>query len=159
MTVKIEGLAELDKLLKQLPAKIEGNIVRSGLNASARVIRDAARLKAPVEDGELKKSIRVSSKIDRKTGTITARIVAGNNKAFYAHFIEYGTASYYTGTGKSVRRPYKIKGPVKISFGVFESIDHPGVKPQPFMRPAFDENTDQALEAFKKQIVKRLEKL
>jgi len=159
MTVKIEGLAELDKILKQLPAKIEGKIVRGGLNAASRVIRDAAKSKAPVDDGDLRKSIRVSSKIDRRRGKITSKVTAGNKEVFYAHFIEYGTASYYTGTGDSVRTSYNIKGPLKTSFGVFESVKHPGIRPQPFMRPAFDQNVDKAVIAFRQEIVKRLKKL
>ena len=38
--IKIEGLEGLQNLLDQLPARMEANVVRGGLRAAAKVIRD-----------------------------------------------------------------------------------------------------------------------
>ena len=160
--VKIEGLSELDRQLKKLTGAVEGKIVRAGLNAANRVIRDAAKNLAPVDDGDLKKSIRVSSRVDKRQGKITSKVVAGNKQVYYAHFIEYGTANYYTGSGDSKRSEYKIQPEKRgaLGFGsvIVNSVSHPGVRPRPFMRPAFDQNVAKALEEFGKTIRKRIEK-
>ena len=48
--IEVKGLAELQKLLDELPARIEANVVRGGLRAAAKVIRDEARRLCPVGD-------------------------------------------------------------------------------------------------------------
>lgn len=160
--VKIEGLAELDKLLKQFAPRVEANILRGSLNAANKVILERAKELAPVDDGDLKASIRVTSKIKRKTGWVESNIVAGNKQAFYARFIEYGTAQFYSGTGQSNRRPYVIRPRTKKSlfFGgvAREEVNHPGIKPQPFMRPAFDSKQDEALAQFARYMKGRIDK-
>lgn len=162
-SVKIEGLSEMDKQLKKLSGAVEGKIVRAGLSAASRVVRDAAKDLAPTDSGALKKSIKVSSRLNRRAGWINTKITAGNKEAYYAHMIEFGTGSYYSGTGtKSKRSPYKIKAGKKgfVGFGgVYrKSFTHPGIRPKPFMRPAFDRNIDKALKAFSDRVRKRIDK-
>ena len=161
--VQIQGFAELDKFLKQFPAKIEGNIVRASLNAANKVIADEARLRAPVDDGDLRKSIRVSSRIFKRSGDIVSLVRAGNKKAFYAKFIEYGTARYFTGKGTgSVKGPYVIRPKTKKSLfflgQAVEQVVHEGIKPRPFMRPAFDSKKDEAIQAFARKMKQRIDK-
>ncbi|MBW8067165.1 MAG: hypothetical protein GJU73_06940 [Ferrovum sp.] len=99
--IEVKGLSELQKLLDELPARIEANVVRGGLRAAARVIRDEARRLCPVgenlpkghKSGALRDSIRVS--MSSKHGAITASIKAGGkNNVYYAHMVEYGTAHH-----------------------------------------------------------------
>ena len=158
--VKVSGLKELDQFLKQFTPRIEGNIMRGALRASAKVIYEEAKALAPVDDGDLKKSIRLKTK--NKKGRVTASVVAGNKEAFYAHFVEYGTGSFYSGKGESIRRPYKISAKTKGSlfFGgkAFQSFTHPGIKPEPFMRPAFDSKQDESLKVFGDYLRKRIDR-
>jgi hypothetical protein len=55
-----------------------------------------------------------------------------------------------------------IKGrdgkPLAIGGGLYTSVHHPGFRPVPFMRPAFDGKTGEALVAVGNQVRKRLTK-
>lgn len=160
--VRIEGLVELDKLLKSFAPRIEGNIVRGALRSAQKVILDEAKRLVPKDDGHLEKSLRVSSKIDTRRGVVTTRIIAGNAKAFYAHMVEFGTGAFYSGMGESVGRAYVIKAARRKSlfFGTQarEEVFHPGSKPKPFMRPAFDTKQSESLDQFKLYMKNRIER-
>ena len=155
----IKGLDALQKLLDELPANIEKNIVRGGLRAAAKIIRDEARRLCPVSPpseesvrlygtvaGELRDSIRVSVRTSR--GKVQATIKAGNKKAFYAHMVEFGTARHLI-------KPANRKS--LFFAGVFKaSADHPGADKKPFMRPAFAHASTEAIETFATYVRDRL---
>lgn len=161
---RVLGLAELKKTFLALPAKVEGNVMRGALRSGANVFKAEAKRRVAVDDGDLNASIRVS--FDRRSqrfGVVRARIVAGGKKAFHAHFVEYGTATYYTGKGRSKGKPYAIKpkedGGALFFGGVFaQQVTHPGMRPQPFMRPAVDSGTAPAIDAVVRYIRTRLPK-
>ena len=146
--VSISGLSDLQKMLDDLPAKIEANIMRGALRQGANVFRDRARANVPSKSGKLKKSIKVKTSL--RKGKVTTQIVAGGGDAFYAKFLECGTASFYEGTGRTVGAPYKIepKNKKALKFGeVFsDSAVHEGVKPVAFMRRAFDGGTTEVID-------------
>jgi HK97 gp10 family phage protein len=147
--VTVQGLSDLQKMLDELPAKIEANIMRGALRQGANVYRDRARANAPVgKTGKLKKSIKVKTTL--RKGKAVSQIVAGGGDAFYAKFVEFGTASFYEGNGRTVGAPYKIepKNRKAMKFGdVFtESAVHEGVRPTGFMRRAFDGGTREVIE-------------
>jgi HK97 gp10 family phage protein len=164
--IKVEGLIELQKMLDQLPAKLEANIMRGGLRAASNIYRDRARSNVPKKSGDLRKSIKVST--SNKKGTVSATISAGDNKAFYAHMIEFGTASFFEGSGKSVGGPYKIPGKSKggkstrkkkaVAFGdsIYNNVTHPGIRPVGYMRNAFDQGTSEVMEALRLYIGGRI---
>lgn len=163
--IDIKGLADLERVLQQLPAEIEGKVVRGGLLAGQKVIAQAARdnldNEHAVKTGELRKSVRVRFKRkSQKFGWLRYEVVAGSKKAWYAHLLEFGTASFYTGKGKSVGKPYEIKPKNRKSLfvaGMFkEQVTHPGIKPRAFMRTAFDTKSKEAVEAMAEYIKKRL---
>ena len=166
--VQVLGLKELDTLLKTLPAKVEGNVMRGGMRASLKVIGDVAKTNlaanGTIKTGNLQKSIRIGFKRKSETGYGWMRgiLTAGNKDAWYAHFIEFGTASFYTGHGKSVGKPYEIRPKNRKSLffaGLMrEVIVHPGIHPQPFMRPAFDQSSSKAITTFADYVRVRLPK-
>ena len=164
---QVHGLKELHKMLQELPLRIERNIMRGAIRAGANIYRDAARQAAPVDDGLLKRSIKTGS-TNIKKGRVVVNV---GTDLYYARMIEFGTASYYTGTGKSVGKPYKIPKTSKsgkvtkrlkkaLKFGnvIVNSVTHPGIKPQPFMRRAFDGASDQAVATFAQYVATRLDK-
>ncbi|MDA8095584.1 MAG: HK97 gp10 family phage protein [Betaproteobacteria bacterium] len=154
--LKVEGLAELQALLDDLPAKIEANVVRGGLRAGAQIIADEAKRLCPVGDhvpkgetpGALRESIHVSMR--SKHGRVQASIKAGGKKAWYAHMVEYGTARHWIKPKN--RKSLFVAGLFK------EAIDHPGAKKQPFMRPAIDNKAQEAIEAVRDYMKSRIEK-
>lgn len=146
--VKIEGLSDLQKMLDELPAKIEANIMRGALRQGANIFRDRARAAAPVNSGKLKKSIKVKASL--KKGKAISQVVAGGGDVWYAKFIEFGTASFYEGNGRTVGAPYKIakskKKAMKFGDVYADNIIHEGVKPNAFMRKAFDAGETEVID-------------
>jgi HK97 gp10 family phage protein len=161
---QVQGLKELHQMLQELPVRIEKNIMRGAIRAGANVYRDAARQAAPVDDGILKRSIKTGS-TNVKKGRVVVNV---GTDLYYARMVEFGTASFYTGTGRSVGKPYKIPKLTKgkrrlkkaLNFGgvMRNSAVHPGIRPQPFMRRAFDGASDQAVATFAQYVSTRLAK-
>lgn len=146
--VEITGGAELQKMLSDLPAKIEGRIFRGALRAGAKVIERKAKELAPVRTGKLRDSIKVSTRSRR--GRISASIRAGNKKSFYAQWVEFGTAKHFIKPKES--KSLFFAGVSK------ETVDHPGATAKPFMRPALDSSQDEAIRVFADYVRKRLAK-
>jgi HK97 gp10 family phage protein len=163
--LQVTGLAELQKFLDTLPAKMEANVMRGGLRAGATQIATTAKSNAPVGQpggenkknyggyaGALRDSIRVGTKLKR--GTVTASVKAGGKTkrgadVYYAHFVEFGTARH-TITGKDGR-------PLSFGTTLTKSVDHPGAGARPFMRPALDAEQSAAIVATANYVKKRLE--
>ena len=149
--IKVKGLAELQTFLDQLPAKMEANVLRGALRAGAKPLLAAAKAAAPVGEpsetnrnryklyaGALRDSIRISGRIDKRDGKVTASVKAGGKTktgadVFYAHMVEFGTKPHVIGDGT-----------------------HPGVQAKPFMRPALDAQSQAAVVAAGEYIKKRL---
>lgn len=158
MTTTTHGWAELQRMLKELPQAIEAKVMRGALREGQRVLMEEAKLQAPVDAGALRNSIRIRFRRKSQTkGWVRMQLVAGNKAAWYAHLIEYGTASYYTGNGRSKRKPYVIKskkGGLSIGGRYVDQAVHPGIKPQPFMRRAYDMRETDAINAIAAHIAK-----
>lgn len=172
--VKVKGLADLQKFLDQLSPKLESNIMRSALRKGCQVIAAEAKQLCPVDHGDLRDSIRASARL--KNGTVIGSVKAGNAKAWYWRFVEYGTAAHWIKV-KEEAKPWRLtrrgvktyststlnrmakRGSLIIggSF-VGQSVEHPGAKATPFMRPALDGKAAEALQAVGEQIKKRLTK-
>lgn len=144
----VSGLSELDKLLKELPAKVERNILRGAMRAGAKVFEGRAKQLVPVKSGQLRDSIKVSTR--SKRGRVSATVRAGGKKAFYAHMVEFGTARHFIKPRK--RKSLFFAGLAR------EVVDHPGSAPKPFMRPALDNSQREAVNAAADYIRKRLAK-
>lgn len=167
--IETKGLRDLEKKLRELPAKIEKKLMRGALRAGAVVYREAARANAPVAGGDLRRSIKVGS-TNVKRGQATAKVTAGDKKAYYAHIVEFGSGRFYTGTkrrivgdkrkrrtadGGYIIKPSKKKALV-IAGQVRTQVVHPGSRPQPFMRPAFDSASENAIAAFADYLRQRI---
>lgn len=157
----VKGLADLQKVLDTLPAKIESNIMRGAMRAGSNVIMKESKQRVPVappnqenqrlyggRTGLLRDSIKVSTNV--RNGRVTASVKAGGKDkkggdAYYAHFVEWGT------------KPHVIKAKYgrMLAIGV-AMVNHPGARPKPFMRPALDTQTGRALQAVREYIRTRL---
>lgn len=157
--IRVTGLAELQKFLDTLPAKMEANILRAALRAGAKPMLESARQNVPVGEpneknkklysgytGALRDSLRISGRINKTKGNVTVSVKAGgkNKKTgadtFYAHMVEFGT------------RPHSVSKKGK------GDPTHPGTNPRAFMRPALDGNATAAVLATGEYIKKRLSK-
>lgn len=148
----VSGLSDLYKLLQTLPAVAEGNVMRGGLRAGLRVIQKEAQALVAIDEQDLRNSLRIRLlRRSVKRGWVRMQLVAGGRSAPNSHWVEYGTASYYAGKGRSVGRPYKIKpkkaGALLFGGKVREVVTHPGARPKPYMRPAIDRRQADAIAA------------
>lgn len=147
--VQIKGLAELQRALDELPAKIEKNIMRGALRAGAKVIRDEAIVLAPKLSERMANSIRHGTKMSGSQ--VQAYVRAGKHRAndydhgYYARFVEFGTKAH-------IIRARRGKA---LAIGV-SKVDHPGSRPHPFIRPALDNKGQAAVEAMREYIRTRL---
>lgn len=120
-SIHVQGLAELQRTLDTLPAKLEANLIRAALRAGAKVIADEAKRRVPVQQGDLRASIRASVRIKPRLGRVEAIIKAGRGKpagvtymaggklmvrdasAFYAHMVERGTKRHWIKVSPNAR--------------------------------------------------------
>lgn len=145
--IHVTGLAQLKEALAQFPLKLERNVLRGGLRAGARLIEAEAERLVPVKTGRLRESIRVSTRSRR--GVVSASVKAGSREAFYARWIEFGTARHFIEA--------KDGGSLWIG-GVWRKfVHHPGARSKPYLRPALDRMAVQAVYAMADYMRARIE--
>ena len=149
---EVTGLSDLWAAMQDIPVKIETNILRGGLRAGAIPIQQEARRMVNNVSGDLAKSIRVTTKVKR--GTVYSLVIAGKHKKptdpYYAHMVEFGTAAHWI-------RPKKLGGALFWKgHPLAKGVEHPGAQKKPFMRPAMDSKSQQALEAMADYMAERL---
>lgn len=144
--IHVKGLADLQKFLDQLPAKMEKNVLRGALRAGMNVVKPVAKSNIRSVSGLLAKGLKLST--NSKGGTVTASLKATGKHGWLARFVEFGTKAH-----KIAAR----KVPALWFGGRFvKSVDHPGAKPHPFMRPALDSQAQNATVAAGNYIKARL---
>ena len=120
------GLAALKRKLERMPKEARREI-RKALEKGAYDIAETARSFAPVDDGTLRDSIDFNfggpkgEKRALAESGLYVTIHAGGADAFYAPFVEFGTAPHEQG-------------------GKYKGSQHPGTPPRPFFYPAYRAN-------------------
>jgi HK97 gp10 family phage protein len=129
ITVKIDGLKEIEAALKTLSKSTARRVQQRVLMKRAEPIRDAAKAKVPVRTGALKAGIIATTKRPRGHKTAAAQAFAG------------------AGGGKAGRAAAKAAGGTPAEVFVvtprlpqahmveFGSVNN---RPQPYLRPAWD---------------------
>jgi HK97 gp10 family phage protein len=147
---EVKGLVELKRALDDLPNKIQNNIMRGAMRAGAKVLAEEAARNIHSVSGTLADSIRVSTRM--KGDTVVGRVVVGDKgkkgraSAFYARFVEFGTAAHVI----KARAPNRM-----LAVGVAQ-VQHPGARKKPFLRPALDSKGRDAVEAMREYVRRRL---
>lgn len=144
--IRVKGLADLNKFLQQLPAKVEQSVLRGALRAGANVVMAEAKANVPVDSGQLRDGLKVST--NSRRGRVTAKVKATGKHAHIAPWLEYGTAAHKI-TAK--------KGKGLFFGGLFvKGVQHPGARPKPFLRPALDGRAQDAVVAAAQYMKRRL---
>ncbi|MDD3415485.1 MAG: HK97 gp10 family phage protein [Lachnospiraceae bacterium] len=155
----IEGMdAFLSKLTAM--AEIEDELFAS-VDQCGEFVRDDARLRAPVDTSDLRKSI------DHTTSKENAEIVSEiHTNSDHAVYVEFGTgpvgAANHEGTSPEVSVTYspdKWKGVIP---GLVSDTDSgiryiAGQAAQPYMYPALKDNEDQIIEKINSDVIKAVE--
>lgn len=134
MSVEFQGLEEILNSLEELadPAKFE-----AALGRACALVEREAKQKAPKDTGALRRSIE--SKIEKDGDEIRGVVFTPLE---YAPYVEYGTGLFAESGGRQ-----DVPWNYQDDKGEWHSTS--GQKPQPFMRPALDENREQILRILK----------
>ena len=143
----IRGGRAQDDLLQTLPGKMQKNINRAGLRAGAAVLLPEVQRRIPSDTGQLRASARVTTRA--RGAEVSASVKVGNFVAWYAHMVEFGTRPH-------VIRPKEPGGALRFGGATVRSVNHPGIQPRPFMRPAIDSAFPEVIAAITAKIRQRL---
>lgn len=124
MAVKVEGIKEL---AVELDGMADEATMQQALGRAGLVVEEAARKKAPKDNGALRRSI--TSKVDGLTCTVFTPLE-------YAPYVEYGTGLYAENGGRK-----DVPWHYQDDEGNWHTTS--GQHPHPFMRPALDENREK----------------
>lgn len=154
-TVRIEGLADLEKALAELPKSTARNTLVRALRKAAQPIANEAKSKVPVRSGKLRDSIIVTSKVRNLTGLkeYGQTLQAGGSRK------EAGAAlrgARRAGGGEGSRAEISV-GPTDpkahlLEFGTIK------MSAQPYMRPAWESKKDEAALSIKQELASEIEK-
>lgn len=135
MAIKIEGA---DELVVEFEKLIDGDALKKAMAKACALVEGEARKKAPKDNGELRRSIE--SRVDENGGEIVGVV---STPLEYAPYVEFGTGLFAeNGDGrKEVPWVYQDdKG---------EWYTTRGQHPQPFLRPALNDNRENIIRILK----------
>lgn len=125
----------INNVMDMLDGVIDENKLRTALGKACAIVERSAKEKAPKGVGELRRSI--TSKVDGNTGVVFTALE-------YAPYVEYGTGLFAEEGGRK-----DVPWNYQDDKGEWHSTS--GMKPHPFMRPAFDENRDNITRIIKEE--------
>ena len=174
--IAVEGDEALKRKLKALPDNLLRKVVSGATSHAMTPVQRAARSKVPTRMGLLKKAIGKKSKLYKRS--MTAVTIVGARTGFkrqvrtkeagldeawktgepmkavyadpvkYAHLVEFGTGPHVI----------RVKNAEAMGPGgqYGKVVNHPGAKPQPFMRPAMQQHEPQVLNLYRAELKRGL---
>lgn len=150
--IEITGTGDAISKLREASKQLYEWQIDDALLQGALVVEGGAKKKAPVDTGNLREHIRADILRDEKH----TAVVGTNTK--YAAYVEYGTG-IHAENGRGRKTPWKWTG-VGKKWGDKKGgpKDHWtwGSHPHPYLRPAFYELQNKALDAIRKRIEQHL---
>ena len=131
MAIEIEGI---NKVLKRLEKLSNTENIEKAMGKACAVVEAAAKQNAPKDTGALRNSITSKVEVEGKEviGTIFTPLE-------YAPYVEYGTGLFAESGGRK-----DVPWNYQDDKGEWHSTS--GQKPQPFMRPAVEDNRNKIIE-------------
>ena len=133
--IKFEGL---DKVLDKLDKISSTANVEAALGTCCAIVERSAKQLAPKDNGELRRSI--TSKVEGQVGIVFTPLE-------YAPYVEYGTGLFAEEGGRM-----DVPWSYQDDEGEWHSTS--GQKPQPFMRPALNNNISLIKQILKEELTK-----
>jgi len=136
----VKGIADMNRKFAAMPKRVE-NAAQQAMEKGAEELVAMMKRLAPVDDGDLRDSIgwtwgkapvgaaviAESAGVERGLKLV---VYAGNAKAFYAAFVEFGTAPHNVAKSGGT-----VLGKKAAAAGGGDM--HPGSRAQPFFFPAY----------------------
>lgn len=160
--VTVRGRDYLQRYMDKLPQEIEAKLLRGAGRAGGKVVADDARERTLSE--EVRDNIVV--KVSSRDGRIVVRITVRQGWSYsLAVWEEWGTEPHFIKVaedqrqGRSIGRINKLvkEGSLVIN-GQFvgDTVHHPGARAAPFLRPALDLRSGDAIAAAQAYINSRI---
>lgn len=138
-SIRVEGL---EAILARLEGVANPEQLKFNMGQACAFVERAAKIKAPKDTGVLRNSITSKVEFD---GTEVVGIVY--TPLEYAPYVEYGTGLFAEGGGGRSDVPWRYQD----DKGEWHSTS--GQHPQPFMRPAIDENREEVARILKQGVL------
>ena len=135
--IEFEGY---DKVLYTLTSLYDLKSIENGMRKGCALVEREAKKKAPKDTGALRRSITSEVK-----GENTEVIGSVFTPLEYAPYVEYGTGLFAEQSGRS--KPWQYED----EEGNWHTTK--GQHPQPFMRPALNENREKIVELIKEGLL------
>ena len=132
--IRLEGLEEVLGALDNLA---DTSNLNAALGKACALVERSAKQKAPKDKGDLRRSI--TSKVEGTEGVVYT-------PSEYAPYVEYGTGLFAEGGGRQ-----DVPWNYQDDEGNWHSTS--GMKPQPYMRPALNENKEEILRIIKEGLI------
>lgn len=133
--IEFEGLEEV---LEEIESLADTGELETTLGKACALVERSAKELAPKDTGALRRSI--TSKVEGTEGIVYTPLE-------YAPYIEYGTGLFAESGGRA-----DVPWNYKDDKGEWHSTS--GMKPQPFMRPALDQNRENIIKLIKEGMTK-----
>ena len=131
MNVEVKGV---DELIVKLQNMADESKIQQQIGLACALVQRSAKKKAPKDTGALRRSI--TSKVDGLTGIVFTPLQ-------YSPYVEYGTGLFAENGAGRKDVPWNYQD----DKGEWHSTR--GQKPQPFMRPALNENRTEIIRIIK----------
>lgn len=135
MSNYIEGLEEIKNSLKELD---DTSLISVAIGKACALVEASAKQKAPKGVGELRRSI--TSEVNETEGVVFTPLE-------YAPYVEFGTGLFAEEGGRT-----DVPWHYQDDEGEWHTTS--GMKPQPFLRPALEENKEQILKIIRESRAK-----
>ena len=126
--IRLEGLEEV---IERLEGSIDVETIAAAMARACATVERSAKQKAPKGSGELRRSI--TSKVERDGEDVIGVVFTPLE---YAPYVEYGTGLFAENGGRT-----DVPWSYKDDEGEWHTTS--GMHPQPYMRPALNENREQ----------------
>lgn len=161
VSAKVTGFKELEAAFLEIDkAATRKSVARRALKIAGEPVAEGMRSRAAVDDGDLRDSILVTTKIRGEAGKAayaqTMRKTAGNKALAVKSMREARRAAkgsippvvMFIGPSTRAFHAHFVEFGTKphINSGLFAGSQHPGTAPQPFIRPAWDATSGTALD-------------
>lgn len=138
MSIQFDGLKEV---LDALEEPVSSEKLTAALTKACLLVEREAKKKAPKGTGELRRSI--TSEVREEGGDIVGVVFTPLE---YAPYVEYGTGLFAEEGGRK-----DVPWCYQDDEGEWHSTS--GMKPQPFMRPALDENREDIMKILREGLL------
>lgn len=139
MSIQFENL---DGILKAIGEVANTGELTNAMGKACALVEGRAKQLAPKGTGELRRSI--TSRVDNEDGNIVGVVFTPLE---YAPYVEFGTGLFAEEGGRK-----DVPWHYKDDEGNWHSTS--GMKPQPYLRPALDENREAIIRILKEGIKK-----